>query len=169
MTGEQNTPPQLPCLIRRAVAGDAPAIENLYRELVADPDICVLPEQVTAMAGSASDFLLVATVDGVVRATALLVVCPDAMYRFQPFGVIENIIVTQSLRGHGVGRRLLAHIEHLAVTLHCTKLMLLSSVKREPAHAFFRHCGFASDTKHAFVKYRRQFAIQKHPIGNPGA
>jgi hypothetical protein len=31
------------CVARRATAGDAPALESLYRELVADPLICVVP------------------------------------------------------------------------------------------------------------------------------
>jgi len=49
-------------------------------------------------------------------------------------------------------------VEQLAHKHDCTKLMLLSSAAREAAHAFFCRCGCASDTKHAFVKYRRQFA-----------
>src|SRR5687768_16070190 len=35
---------------------------------------------------------------GAVCATALLTICPDAMYRTQPFGVVENLVVTQDLR-----------------------------------------------------------------------
>jgi hypothetical protein len=40
----------------------------------------------------------------------------------------------------------------------CSKLMLLSSIHRNEAHAFFRSCGFSGDTKQAFVKHRSQFA-----------
>ena len=144
-------------LIRRATAEDASAIESLYRELVSDPLICVLPGQVSTLAGSLTNFLLVAEADGAVCATALLTICPDAMYRTQPFGVVENVIVTAATRERGVGRLLMAQVEQLASDHGCTKLMLLSSTTREAAHSFFRRCGFASDTKHAFVKYRRQF------------
>lgn len=146
-----------PTVIRRAEAGDASAIEELYRELVSDPHVCVLPEQIAMLSDSPTGLLLVAEAGGMVCATALLTICQDAMYRNQPFGVIENIIVTQESRGHGIGRLLLACIEHLADTHHCTKLMLLSSTKREAAHGFFRHSGFTDNTKHAFVKYRHQF------------
>jgi len=38
--------------------------------------------------------------------------------------------------------------------------MLLSGASRKAAHAFFQRNGFSSDTKHAFVKYRRQFIGQ---------
>lgn len=147
-------------IIRRAEPSDASAIEGLYRELVPDPLIRVLPEQLAALSESPNSFLLAAEANGAVCATALLTVCPDAMYHTQPFGVVENVVVTQSMRGLGIGRLLLSHIEQLASTHRCTKLMLLSNVGREAAHAFFRRCGFSSDTKHAFVKYRRQFTAQ---------
>ncbi len=150
--------PAPPCVIREATSRDALVIESLYRELVSDPNIQVLPGQITAMAASPHSLLLVAEVDGVVCATALLTICPDAMYGTQPFGVIENIVVTPQMRGWGLGRFLLSHVERLAVSHHCTKLMLLSSHTRHEAHAFFQRCGFHSDTKHAFVKYRREFA-----------
>ena len=148
-----------PSVIRRATADDASAIENLYRELVSDPLVRVLPEQIATLSDSPASFLLVAEADGAVCATALLTICPDAMYRAQPFGVFENVIVTQAMRGRGFGRLLLVHVEQLARDHHCTKLMLLSSTTREAAHLFFRRCGFTSDTKHAFVKYRRQFML----------
>jgi N-acetylglutamate synthase-like GNAT family acetyltransferase len=152
------TPQAVSCSIRRAIAGDAPAIESLYRELVSDPLIRVLPQQVAALSESSVSFLLVAESLDIVCGTALLTICPDAMYRTHPFGVVENVIVTPAKRGGGIGRFLMAHLEHLALTHDCTKLMLLSSATREAAHRFFRCCGFAGGTKHAFVKYRRQFA-----------
>jgi len=149
-----------PSVIRRAAGGDASAIEGLYRELVSGPLTHVLPGQIATLSESSTSFLLVVESDGVVCATALLNICADAMYGTQPFGVIENIVVTEAMRGRGIARLLLEYIEQLAVEHHCTKLMLLSGTAREAAHAFFRRNGFASDTKHAFVKYRRQFSNQ---------
>lgn len=147
------------CLIREATAEDAAAIERLYRELVSNPHVRVLPEQVTAILQSPVSYLLVAeSSPGEIQGSILLTICPDTMYGAQPFGVLENVIVSPASRGGGIGRRLLAEVERLAVVHDCTKLMLLSAVQREAAHAFFRHCGFRSDTKLAFVKYRSQFA-----------
>jgi N-acetylglutamate synthase-like GNAT family acetyltransferase len=145
------------CVIRQAVATDAPAIEALYRELVSDALIGVQPEQVAALAQSGCSFLLVAEFDGAVCGTALLNLCADAMYGTQPFGVVENIVVASAMRGRGLGRMLLDRVEQVASTHGCTKLMLLSGQARQEAHAFFRRCGFSGDTKQAFVKYRRQF------------
>jgi N-acetylglutamate synthase-like GNAT family acetyltransferase len=146
-------------MIRRALAHDAAAIEGLYRELVSDPLVSILPEQVAALAESTSSFLLVAESSGTICGSALLNICPDVMYRQQPFGVIENVVVAKVRRGTGIGGMLLAHIEQLALDRDCTKLMLLSGASRMEAHAFFRRCGFYGDTKNAFVKYRRQFAL----------
>lgn len=144
--------------IRRAAPEDAAAIQGLYRELLDDAQIRVLPEQVAAIAETSATFLLVVEVEGAVCATALLAFCADVMYGDQPFGVVENVVVTRSRRGQGLGRRLLAHAVQLATERDCTKLMLLSGTHRHEAHAFFRSCGFMGDTKHAFVKYRSQFA-----------
>ena len=146
-----------PCVIRQAAMEDALAIESLYRELISDPLIFVLPDQIAALSQSETSFLLVAESANVVRGTALLTLCPDVRYRTQPFGVVENVIVSENSRGHGIGRLLLAHVERLALTHDCTKLMLLSSASRSSAHAFFRSCGFTSDTKYGFVKYRSRF------------
>lgn len=148
-----------PCFaIREAVPKDAAAIQGLYRELVDDSRIDVLPEHVAALAAKPASYLLVAEAEGTVCATVLLSICADAMYGLQPFGVVENVVVTRRLRGRGLGRRLLARVEQLAVENGCTKLMLLSGRHRDDAHIFFRNCGFSGETKHAFVKYRSQFA-----------
>ena len=154
------TPPQPPgfIAIRRAVADDAAAIQSMYRELIDDSCVRVLPEQIAALADTPGSFLLVAEARGLVCGTALLTICADVMYQLQPFGVVENVVVTRPMRGQGLGKRLLDEIEQLATTQDCTKLMLLSSIHRHEAHAFFNRRGFTGDTKNAFVKYRSQFS-----------
>lgn len=152
--------PDARCIIREAVPADALAIEALYRELMVDAAIRVSPEQIAAVAKLRESYLLVAEVEGEVCATVLLTICPDLMYGTQPFGVLENVVVAEARRGLGLGRRLLTYAEKLLVSHDGTKLMLLSKVTREAAHAFFRRCGFVSDRKLAFVKYRRQFAVE---------
>ena len=154
---DTSSPSPAPFLVRRASAEDTGAIEALYRELVDDPQIRLLPAQVASLAGTTNSLLLVAEANRQICATALLTICPDVMYGTQPFGVLENVVVAESMRGQGIGQQLLEEIERMAVAHDCTKLMLLSSVYRAPAHAFFRRCGFAADSKHAFVKYRSQF------------
>ena len=150
--------PDPSCVIREAEERDADAIQSLYHQLVGDGKARVLREQIAIIGKSPASFLLVAEAEGTVCATALLTLCADAMHGTQPFGVVENVVVTGHLRGRGLGSRLLAHVERLALERDCTKLMLLSGSHRPQAHAFFRKCGFAGETKQAFVKYRSQFS-----------
>jgi len=146
-----------PCSIRRATEADAPAIEALYRELVSDGHIQVLPSHVAALAESNTTFLLVAKIDDAVYGTALFTLCPDVMYGTQPFGVIENVVVAPAKRGRGVGRSLLQQIEQIAAHHECTKLMLHTHRTRRDSHVFFTRCGFSGETKRAFVRNSRQF------------
>ena len=145
--------------LRRAGFSDAEAVELLYRELVSDASIRVLPEHVAALAESPSSFLIVGCSSGIVCATALLTICPDVMYQRQPFGLVENLIVAERHRGAGIGRQLMDHIEGIAREHHCTKLMLLSASHRHPAHRFFEAVGFEGSRKLGFVKYASKFRI----------
>lgn len=154
-------PRSIPCHIRRAGPDDAMAIDTLYRELVADPQVRVLPAAIAALADSPTSYLLIAedvAGDRTVCATALLTLCPDVMYGGQPFGVVENVVVAAARRGLGIGRQLMQHLEILALRHDCSKLMLSSARSRAEAHRFFQRCGFSGTAKLAFVKYRSQFS-----------
>jgi N-acetylglutamate synthase-like GNAT family acetyltransferase len=140
--------------VRRAQPRDAAAVEALYRELVpGDPNIRVAPEHLAALEHDPHDQLLVAELDGVVCGSAFLTLCRDPMYGFQPYAVIENVIVLASRRACGVGSALLSALEANARAARCTKLMLLSSASRSEAHAFFARAGFDGERKRGFVKY----------------
>ena len=147
-----------PTTIRPATPADATVIACLYQELFPDPSISVLPSHILALSGSAKTHLLMAESNGIPCATAILNLCQDVMYGTQPFGLIENIVVSENYRRRGIGRALLTHIEQLARARDCSKLMLFSNATRESAHAFFRRRGFSSDRKLAFVKYRSSFS-----------
>jgi N-acetylglutamate synthase-like GNAT family acetyltransferase len=155
--------------VRNAQAKDAPAVEALYRELTPGNDgICVLPERLDQVAEDPNSLLLVATIDGTVRGTASITFCLDAMFRHQPFGLLENIIVGAGTRTRGIGRALMAAIDAAAIDRDCSKLMLLSSAARPDAHRFFERCGYNSSAKKGFVRYRRLFmpdiaAAKKYP------
>jgi N-acetylglutamate synthase-like GNAT family acetyltransferase len=147
-------------VIREAKATDAAVIAALYWSLVQDAHINVRPERLEAIAADPNTSLLVCEVDGVVCGTLLLTLCLDAMYGSQPFGVIENVVVSETRRSTGIGSRLMEHVEAVCRERDCSKMMLLSAAARIPAHRFFERHGFASAGKRGFVKYRRQF---RHP------
>lgn len=145
-------------VVRRALASDAAAIEALYRQLVSNPAVQVLPERLAELAHDPATLLLVAEQAGEVRGSLLLSLCADAMFGRQPFAVIENVVVDTRRRRVGIGEALLRHAEALCRDAACSKIMLSSAVGRTEAHRFFERRGFDGQAKRGFVKYRRQFA-----------
>lgn len=141
-------------LVRRACARDAAAVEALYTVLVPDDrNIHVDPSRVSALETDATNHLFVVEHDAGVCGSVFLTICLDPMYGFQPYGVVENVIVLANARGRGAGRALMAAVERAARSARCTKLMLLSTATRSEAHAFFARLGFDGERKRGFVKY----------------
>ena len=140
--------------VRRAQPRDAAAIAALYRVLVpGDGSIAVDPARIRDLESDPGNQLFIVERGELVCGSAFLTICLDAMYGFQPYGVVENVIVLPSARGQGAGRALFAAVEEAARATRCTKLMLLSSVARSEAHAFFTRLGFDGERKRGFVKY----------------
>lgn len=144
--------------IRRARPEDAPRIAALYRQLVRQTMVSVLPERIAAVAEDARTALLVAARGDTVCGTALVCLCADVMFNAQPFAVVENLIVDAGQRGHGAGALLLSAVEAFCRDSDCSKIMLLSSAHRQRAHVFFERAGFLGSAKRGFVKYRSAFA-----------
>lgn len=118
-----------------------------------DPNIRVDPAHLAALESDPFNHIWLVESDDGVCGTALLTICRDAMYRDQPFGTVENVVLLASVRGKGAGRVLMDAVERAARAARCTKLMLLSSVARREAHGFFAHLGYDGDRKRGFVKY----------------
>ena len=143
--------------VREAKGSDAVAVAELYRSFVSNPHINVRGDRLEAIATDPNNFLFVCQVDDVVCGTAFLTLCLDAMFGNQPYGVLENVVVREALRGKGIGRRLFTYVEEVCLSRDCSKIMLMSTATRESAHRFFEQQGFSSANKRGFVKYRSQF------------
>ena len=141
--------------VRQARAKDSAALQALYIELTEDNNVRVVPEEVEAAFSDTRTCLIVAEMNEQVCGTVLVSLCSDVMYGSQPFAVVENIVVMNCLRGKGVGARLMEYVDSFCLKSDCTKVMLLSSVSRIEAHAFFEKAGYVGDKKRGFVKYRR--------------
>lgn len=155
--------PPIEIIVRRASVNDAEDIAALYVQLVGDSTVSVLPERIVEISNDKNTALFICEYNNHVLGTALVSLCADVMYGFQPFAVVENVIVDPSARSHGIGTALLRHIEAFCLTRNCSKIMLLSSSRREQAHRFFERFGFVGSSKRGFVKYRRNFAALEEP------
>ena len=143
--------------VRPARPTDSYRIAELYAQLVENPTVNVLPERIARISDDPNTGLFVCERNGLVEGTALVSLCADVMFGFQPFAVVENVVINQAHRGTGLGAALLQHVEAFCLSKDCSKIMLLSASQREEAHRFFEREGFAGSSKRGFVKYRRQF------------
>lgn len=149
--------PAIEITIRSARPSDADDIAELYRQLVSNSAIAVLPERIAEISGDANTTLFVCEYQDSICGTALVSLCADVMFKSQPFAVVENLVVKTALRRLGIGKRLLKEIERFCLARDCSKIMLLSAAHREQAHRFFQQAGFAGSAKRGFVKYRSNF------------
>ena len=140
------------------MGSDSRAIARLYRELVDDESVSVDSAQVEALRQSPSSFLLVCLAGDEVCGTVLLSICADAMYAGQPFGVVENLVVSRNASKQGFGSALVQEVDRISLLTDCTKILLSSSRSREDSHRFFRAHGYSDEGKVGVVKYRRQLA-----------
>jgi len=135
-------------LVRRAAATDLEQLLALYRELSDPPEQPGPPagaEAEAALAATLADpsrHLVVATVNGEVVGTADLLIVANLTHGARPWGIVENVVVTHTHRGTGVGSAVLEHLIAIARQAGCYKVQLLSAKHRRNAHAFYRAIGF---------------------------
>ncbi|NRQ41408.1 GNAT family N-acetyltransferase [Rheinheimera sp. YQF-2] len=144
-------------IVRQAEPKDADSIAKLYAQLVNNPAVEVEQEQLLALSTDERTMLYVCEHKGNVVGSALLSLCPDVMFRKQPFAVVENVIVDSTARGLGIGAAMFREIERFCLKTHCSKIMLLSSSQRLESHMFFEKQGFKGSVKRGFVKYSSAF------------
>jgi len=128
--------------------------------LAQDGNVHVLEEQINFFRDSNNNYLLVADLSNSVVGTVQLNICPDAMYKQQPYALIENIIVDKTSEKQGIGKALLNKVEDICGMHHCSKIMLLSANQRHDAHNFFEQSGYSGSTKKGFVKYASSFKVK---------
>lgn len=141
-------------MIRSATPADFLSIGHLYAQLQpADPLVeqsthADVFEEILHRPGME---LLVLEVDGEVVGTTYLNVIPNLTRGGRPYGVIENVVVEERLRGTGLGRKLMDGTLARAWTAGCYKVMLMTGSKNPDTHAFYRASGFSPDAKQAYL------------------
>ena len=113
--------------------------------------------QVTAAAGTT--VLLAAKEGGELVGSVMGVVCRDLIGECNPFMVMENMVVLESRRRHGIGRLLIEELERRAVALGCSYIEFVSSRERGEAHAFYEAVGYQPDPYRGFKKYFFERAV----------
>ncbi|TGD96191.1 GNAT family N-acetyltransferase [Methylobacterium nonmethylotrophicum] len=130
--------------VRRARKPDLPAVLGLYADLnhgrVATLDQA---EALLARLDAYPDYgLYVAEAEGRIVGTFCLVILDNIAHWGTPSALVESVVVTQTQRGTGLGRRMMREAARLAGEKGCYKLALSSNVDAKPAHRFYESLGF---------------------------
>jgi GNAT superfamily N-acetyltransferase len=141
-------------MIRGAERADRDKLYVLYKMLVPNSRrMTVIEDQIEAIRLDPRNFLLVYEENGELLGTVTLNVCMQALHGFNPYGVVENIVVHEDHRGKNIGQKLLQYVEEYCRSIHCHKIMLLSNSTRHRAHQFFEREGYSGSVSIGFKKY----------------
>jgi len=78
---------------------------------------------------------------------------PDLTGDFRPILVLENIIVKEDYRRHGVGRKMIEYIEDFAKKNGYRAIAFFSASKRKESHQFYEAMGYCDYPVKGFKKY----------------
>ena len=140
-----NSSTQAPVLqIRKCCMNDLERVTALLREFGYPTTLSVMKERMQDMENDSLHCTLVAELDNEVVGMVGLRQISSYYKQKECITEITALIVSEQLRGNGLGKRLVASAEEWARQQGCNQLFLRSGnrVERAPAHAFYRHIGF---------------------------
>lgn len=138
--------------VRDATAADVPRVVELLQQMTIAPEPprerdAHDPAYVRALADIQRDprqRVLVVEQDGLVIATATLMLLPSLSYVGRPVAQLESVVVDQAERARGVGELLVRWCLEEARRAGCFRMQLTSNATREAAHRFYRRLGFTA-------------------------
>jgi GNAT superfamily N-acetyltransferase len=132
--------------IREAGATDLAAVLALYAQPDLDDGRVLAIEdarQVFARFSLYPDYhLFVAVLDEEVVGTFALLIMDNLAHQGTPSGVVEDVVVSATHRGRGIGRLMMDFARARCAERGCYKMALSSNLKRERAHQFYDNLGF---------------------------
>lgn len=120
---------------------DAPAIAELLAQLGYPVAPASVPGRLAKLQ-TADNIVLVAVNDrdeviGLGSAVAFA-----ALHTDTPVAYITALVTNESVRGYGIGRRMISALELWARERGCPRLSVTSGEHRFDAHSFYTRCGF---------------------------
>ncbi|MBD8498999.1 GNAT family N-acetyltransferase [Paenibacillus arenosi] len=140
--------------IDRVSKDDLEALVELYKELV-DHELHVeqIKTQFLRLQQNEDYYIIGAKNEaGQLMGTVMGIVCHDLLLDCRSFMVVENVIVSSSYRGLGIGKLLMERIEQIAIERNCYRTELFSSASRQAAHQFYESIGYDRESSIGFVK-----------------
>jgi len=131
--------------IRTATDADLPSILALYVHVEDDGRVLSVEEarSIFARMRSYPDYkVYVATLDGSIVGTFVLLIMDNLAHMGAPSGVLEDVVVQGDWQHRGVGKQMIQFVMDRCRESGCYKLALSSNLKREAAHRFYSGLGF---------------------------
>jgi PhnO protein len=140
------------CSVRPIEVADAAAAAALCAELGYPVSTTVLEQRIRALSALPDHAVLVACVeDG--RVAGWIDVSITYHLPAEPYGEIGGLVVSEDVRGQGIGRELLAAAERWISERGIGQALVRSRVVRERAHRFYLREGYShTKTSAVFVK-----------------
>lgn len=140
--------------IREATAEDLPTLLKLYGQLGMD-DGQVLPldlaESLFLRISNYPDYRIYLAEDKYRSiGTFALLIMDNLGHLGTPSAIIEDVVVSDSCRGQGIGQEMMAFATDLAREKGCYKFFFSSNINRIYAHRFYENLGFE---KHGYSFY----------------
>ena len=126
--------------IRLARPDDAAALAALIDELGYEATEAEVAERLTEVVELVGH-VLVAEQDGIVVG-CLSSSIMRAVHRPRPVGRISMMVVSEKLRGHGIGAMLVAEAERMLAEQGCGLVEVTSQMHRVRAHQFYEKLGY---------------------------
>ena len=85
--------------------------------------------------------------------SCVCVIIPNLTRGVRPYAFVENVVTRADARGHGYATACLNHAKALAQQAGCYKMMLLTGSHDPKTLDFYRHAGYSSTDKTAFIQW----------------
>ncbi|WP_289029073.1 GNAT family N-acetyltransferase [uncultured Paraglaciecola sp.] len=135
--------------IRAAQIGDANVISSLLAQLGYDTAPSKI-EVLVSMAASGNNKICVGVLSGQVIAM-MSVIFFNYFPSAEKLCRITSIIVDESVRGSGVGSKLIDYARSIALAEKCSMLEVTTSLRREQTQAYYESIGFQK-TSYKYVQ-----------------
>lgn len=137
--------------IRNMAADDLPQVRNLLEQLGYALALVEVERRFRAVVEAPAHCLFVAEQDALVIGFIHLYARP-ALDK-PPEAIIQAFVVHETVRGNGLGRKLMETAEKWAEARSFTSVALSSSIVREEAHALYQRLGYRIEaTSHLMRK-----------------
>ena len=108
--------------------------------------------------------LIVCEREGTIVSSCVCVIIPNLTRGVRPYAFVENVVTRADARGHGYATACLNHAKALAQQAGCYKMMLLTGSHDPKTLDFYRHAGYSSTDKTAFIQWLQGASVSRYRI-----